>query len=269
MSTVFVPYPDENPVPPESPLNYLCYGILTEYIVDYVKCYRKRNHNEKVKELVHKLNNTNINRLCIIIRKEAEYLDTFKYSEWTVGGTTKKKYIAFFVKHDIPLIYLEQAENKQRCIEFKKCDLIRTIDKNKNGSYGIILKANKSSIECIMVDTIYESSVRDYKPVWHNFLIYNKKIYIKKISKWRCNKIGSFTKKMGESRLRYIAESNKRRGFWLNNTVLNKYKPPDKWWDQEIDVWNIETPSYIYIDDANKVEGWKIIQEEIKKLLLK
>ena len=53
------PYPQETKwqliLPSDSPLVYLKYGLMSEYIMDKVKILRQKNHDDRVTEVICKL----------------------------------------------------------------------------------------------------------------------------------------------------------------------------------------------------------------------
>jgi len=128
---MFNPYPEETRwreiLPEESPLCILEYGLMTELIVPLVIQYRLKFRNDRVKYLI---NNTHNDRLLEMVRyikniyikysNDNIYIHPYnglpitRYTFYQYGGGTGAKYkkINWYIKSNLPLIYLENAHKK-------------------------------------------------------------------------------------------------------------------------------------------------------------
>ncbi len=72
------PYPQETKwqlnLPSDSPLVYLKYGLMSEFIMDKVKILRQKNHDDRVTEVICKLHSEIIDMLHDDIIEEANKL---------------------------------------------------------------------------------------------------------------------------------------------------------------------------------------------------
>ena len=261
------PYPDETMwrlfLPKESPLQYLTYGLMTESIINKVKKIRKRKRIHRLMFLIHKINNHNLNKLYREIYVEAEKLKTFKAMDWYKRGSKKVDRYRFFKSNNIPLIYLEDALNKQikGIFKFKAGDLIKT--DHSIPDYGIVVKTKNNTVYYNLVKSIFIDA--QYQPIWH---IYDSGIFgyfMQNVSAWRCTKIGKESNKIRRDRFEYYSGIQRRKKYWSENNVLKHIIAPEKWLDMTIDVFAGEIPNDLWIYSQEEKDIWKIIKNQVNK----
>ena len=138
------PYPLETKwqliLPSDSPLVYLKYGLMSEFIMDKVKILRQKNHDDRVTEVISKLHSESIDMLQDDIIEDANKLKNYNYKEWRRRPNIKREKVKFMLEKKIPLIYLEDALKKQLAgpPQFKLGDLIQwTTSKPYKVHYGL------------------------------------------------------------------------------------------------------------------------------------
>ena len=107
------PYPLETKwqliLPSDSPLVYLKYGLMSEFIMDKVKILRQKNHDDRVTEIVCKLHLESIDMLQDDIIEEASKLKNYNYKEWRRRPNIKREKVKFMLEKKIPLPAYDQC----------------------------------------------------------------------------------------------------------------------------------------------------------------
>ena len=181
------PYPLETKwqliLPLDSPLVYLKYGLMSEYIMDKVKILRQKNHDDRVTEVISKLHSESIDMLQDDIIEEATKLKNYNYKEWRRRPNIKREKVKFMLEKKIPLIYLEDALKKQLAgpPQFKLGDLIQwTTSKPYKVHYGFVNKiynvsrdkrklCKDNKTKRIMVILV---NIENDMPVWNSWRTY-------------------------------------------------------------------------------------------------
>ena len=278
---MFNPYPEETLwrkiLPEKSPLCILEYGLMTELIVPLVIQYRLKFRNDRVKYLI---NNTHNDRLLEMIRyikniykkyfNDNIYIHPYnglpitRYTFYQYGGGTGAKYkkIKWYIKSDLPLIYLENAHKKHinGPPKYKLNDHViykgypYVITKVPSGNNRVNYEAMKMEYKKHVIIN-YKDKNCSYKGIlWDKpIIIFRESIgyctLICKLNPWMIYKVEESTINIINKRNFYIKNVNidiqKRVKFW-NDYILPLF--PDNticyrtWIMPRIDVWNLKSP---------------------------
>lgn len=274
---MFDPYPEETRwrtiLPNKSPLCILEYGLMTELIVPLVVQYRLKFRNDRVKYLII---NTHNDRLLEMVRyikniykkyyNDKLYINPYnglpitRYTFHQYGGGIGSKYkkIKWYIKSDLPLIYLENAHKKH----------LNGPPKFKLNDH-VIYKCNAyviTKIPCGQNKVNYEGmkmEYKDYKDIYSlykDIILWNKPVVILcesteycvltcKLNPWMIYKVEEGTPNIINKRNFYIQNVNldikKRVEFW-NKYILPLFPENNicyrTWITPRIDVWNLKSP---------------------------
>ena len=296
---MFDPYPLETIwrkiLPEKSPLCILEYGLMTEKIIPLIINYRLRIRNNRVKYLINNTHNDRLlemardikniyrkycNDKVYILPYNGLFITRYTYLQYGGGFGAKYKKINWYIKSDLPLIYLENAH--------KKC--LNGPPKYKLGDH-VIYKGNPYVITEIPTGinrVNYEAmkiSYRKYIPdsegkgipdsegkgiLWDRpiLILYAPMQYCVitcKLNPWFIYKIGEDTTNIKDKRNYYIKNVNsdiqKRVKFW-EDYILPLF--PDNsicyrtWVMPRIDVWNLKSPPLaIHCNDQMRIR-WNL-----------
>ena len=240
-------YPQEtlsfNSLSDDCPVKLLDYGLMTEKIQDKVILSRRKSRDMKKDVLVKKLELRHL-KACLYeldrlgrLDPSNSIIDLFK-KKYLVGS--KKKIVKFLDTTFVPLVYLEEAFEKQKRghIQYEIGDRVKYKRKDKVYMYGIISHIiGSGSNKEYTVDHVKQNSYLDedgkYK-FYPNFTemaySYNKVPYNKWVSGWDLEFIGKENEasiKLREKLEKDKEESlRKRQEVWpkLESRLLEGYK---------------------------------------------
>ena len=230
------PFPDETEsfaqMPTSCPLHILPYGILSEKILPLIKVKRRENREQRKEFLIKKTLNVNL-IMCFEELYRLSQLDpcnSILHRRVNTSATkqTMKKLVD---ECDIPLIYLEEAYQKQlqgppklevgdwvKCVAWppatcsfagQPCDDV----------WGVVNRVlGKKNLLVSMVKTHICPYGKNY-PLFHRWQRDWMEHRIKKqVSIWKCEKVGHDTREWIHLRKKMIADYNKsltrRQSVW-------------------------------------------------------
>ena len=223
-------------MPEDCPMHYLDFGLLTELILPLVKINRRDKREQRKEYLVKKTLNV-ILRQCI---RELYNLSVL-YPEyalihnrrWRSKVNNKNNIIKFIDTNKIPLIYFEEAYQKQlegppKLVEndWIKC----------NNEYGVIsnITGNSTvSVKLVRKMIYQEKDISISSPMFHRWLRnYRNSIEVRDFSIWECQKIGHDTPEWIYLRNKLIKDYNenleKRKELWEQiKPILIQYSVMD------------------------------------------
>ena len=288
------PYPQETKwqliLPSDSPLVYLKYGLMSEFIMDKVKILRQKNHDDRVTEVVCNLHLESIDMLQDDIIEEASKLKNYNYKEWRRRPNIKREKVKFMLEKKIPLIYLEDALKKQLAgpPQFKPWDLIQWItSKPYKVHYGFVNKiynvsrdkrklCKDNKTKHIMVILV---NIEKDVPVWNSwrsYWLYNTsehppilKYRYCTLSTWKCKKIGHMNKydyNYGINKYKSIIGRLKFRKKWYDERFTDKSPPPYFYEIPFIKPFPWNTFMWKYLCKVDK-EKWKKVLGELNLIV--
>jgi len=277
MSKSSDPYPEEtlsfSKLPTTSPVNHLCYGILTELVAPRVKEIRKEKQTEDRENYVKQINLINLKGLqrSINIPKVVKY------------GSNKREILNWFSVNEIPLIYLKEMYEQQLAgpPKLEPNDYI-CINENKN-IYGRVREVwgkrhNQVHYDLVHYDgqkvhwttpvhlnhyhitrTCYrrkDTLVRmgkDLEQDLEEFLLPDELVfrsnpydmfdsgYTRGVSIWKCKKVGhndNWQKEFDENKKKIMDEIHFRQRFWLESIYLRdiSFQAFYGWFDTKYDI---------------------------------
>lgn len=274
MSKSTDPYPEEtlsfSKLPSTSPVNNLCYGILTELIAPRVKELRKKKQIEDRGTYVKKINLINL-----------KYLQrSFDIPKVVKFGSNKREILNWFSVNEIPLIYLKEMYEQQLtgppklesndyiCINEKKniYGRVREVrdkwvhydpvhhDGNKvQWTTPVHLNHYQIASACYRrKDTLIRIG-KDIEEDLDEFLVPDELIfrsnpysmydrgYGRGISIWKCKKVGhndNWQKEFDENKKKIMDEIHFRQRFWLESICLRdiSFQAFYGWFDTNYDI---------------------------------
>ena len=237
---MYDPFPQEtlsfNALPEDCPVKFLDYGIMTEQVQNKVIVSRNEHRNKEKDVLVKKLQLRHLkdclyelDRLGRLDPSNA-VIDLFK-KKYLVGS--KKKIVKFLDSNFVPLVYLEEAFEKQKRghIKYEIGDRVRYKRNDKVYIYGIISHIiGSSSNKEYQVDNVKQLSylTEDGKYEFYpNFTemaySYKKVPYNKWVSGWDLEFVGKENE--ASRRLRQKLEDDKEENIAKRGEVWKKLKP--------------------------------------------
>ena len=262
------PYPVETKwqliLPSDSHLQYLKYGLMSEFITDKVKILRQKNHDDRVTTLICKLHLESIDMLQDDIIEEASKLKNYNHKEWRRRPNVKREKVKFMLEKKIPLIYLEDALKKQIAgpPQFEPWDLIQWItSKPFKIHYGFVNKiynvshdkrklCKNNKTKRIMVILV---KIENDMPVWNSWKTYWQysnaenppilKYRYCTLSTWKCKKIG------------YMNKYDYNYGITNYKTIVGRCKFLKKWYDERFT--DKSPPPYFYEIPFTNPFPWK------------
>ena len=274
MSKPSDPYPDEtlsfSKLPSTSPVNQLCYGILTELIAPRVKNLRKNKQIEDRDNYVKKINLINL-----------KYLQrSFDIPKVVKFGSNKREILNWFSVNEIPLIYLKEMYEQQLvgppklepndyiCINEKKniYGRVREVgdkwvhydpvhhDGNKvQWTTPIHLNSYYIARTCYRRKDTFIRMGKDLEEDLEEFLLPDELVfrsnpfdtfdrgYVRGISIWKCKKVGhndNWQKEFDENKKKIMDEIHFRQRFWLESIYLRhiSFQALYGWFDTNYDI---------------------------------
>ena len=292
---IFDPYPVETKwrdiLPATSPLNFLRYGLMSEFVQPLVQKYRLRDRTEKITKFIQGTTNDRLDDMVDWLKYiiPADKMPKVLQAFWRGSKDNKKRRIEWYIRSGISIQYLQLTYERfiKGPPQFSKGD--RVIEKygEKYGSDGyVVLHSTKRWIMCYMCAYKYLPGDKSYK----SYIEWDKykeprprkshrpfKIDIKKLDPWKVKKVGVDTPEDEKKRNKFVEDYNieydKRMLFW--KTYL-EYASVEicyrTWMWQKLDVWNLENipkgtalerlPQHKIIWD----NGWNQIMSIIKSL---
>jgi len=227
------PFPDETDsfaaMPPESPMQILSYGLLSEMILPLIKVKRREKREQRKEFLIKKTLNVNLRR-CFEELYRLSKLDPRNELIPNLKSyhmNNKKNMMKLVDDCEIPLIYLEETYQKQLQgpLKLEIGDWVEC-----KGQYGVVT--------CIGLgrSDVFVKLVKQVNTSWHDGTYYNYPIFhrwervreggnprSKEMSRWECKKIGHDTPEWIRLRSRMIVDYNKnctkRTSIW-NDKLL-------------------------------------------------
>ena len=268
------PYPDETlsfrELPTASPVNHLCYGILTELIAPRVRELREKTQIEEREFYVKKINLINL--------KERQR--SFNIPKIIKLGSNKREILNWFAMNEIPLIYLKELyemqlngppkleKNDYICINEKKniygrvrevrdkwvhYDPVDHDDQKVLWTTPVHLNYYHVASKCYRrKDTLIRMG-KDLDEDMEEFLIPEELIfrsnpydmfdsgYGRGISIWKCKKVGhndNWLKEFEENKKKIMDEIHFRQRFWLESIYLRdiSIQAMYGWFDTNYDI---------------------------------
>ena len=238
--TMYDPHPQEtisfDALPEECPLQFLEYGLMTEMIQDKVIVSRHKNRNVKKDALFKKLELRHLkdclyelDRLGRLDPSNA-IVDLFK-KKYLVSS--KKKIKTYLDTNFVPLVYLEEALDKQKRghIQYEIGDRVKYKRNDKVYIYGIISHIiGRGSNKEYQVDNVKQLSYLNENGIYKfypNFTemaySYNKVPYNKWVSGWDLEFMGKENE--ASRRLRQKLEDDKEKNIAKRHEVWQKLEP--------------------------------------------
>ena len=237
---MYNPFPQEtlsfNALPEECPVKFLDYGIMTEQIQNKVIVSRNENRNKEKDVLVKKLQLRHLKECLYELDRLGRLdpsnalIDLFK-KKGLVGS--KKKMIKFLDSNFVPLLYLEEALEKQKRghIKYEIGDRVRYKRHDKVYIYGIISHIiGSSSNKEYQVDNVKQLSylTEDGKYEFYpNFTemaySYSTIPYNKWVSGWDLEFVGKENE--ASIKLREKLEKDKEENIAKRGEVWKKLEP--------------------------------------------
>ena len=239
-TTMYDPFPQEtlsfNALPEDCPVKFLDYGIMTEQIQNKVIVSRNEHRNKEKDVLVKKLQLRHLKECLYELDRLGRLdpsnaiIDLFK-KKYLVGS--KKKMIKFLDSNFVPLVYLEEALDKQKRghIQYEIGDRVRYKRNDKVYMYGIISHIiGSSSNKEYQVDNVKQLSYLNENGIYKfypNFseiaYSYNKVPHNKWVSGWDLEFMGKENE--ASIKLREKLEKDKEENIRIRGEVWKKLKP--------------------------------------------
>ena len=208
-------------MPNECPIQYLDFGILTNVIAPQVKKKRRDMRELRKEFLIKNILNVNLKQ-CF----QELYKLSRMYPRYSVINNlrsyqmkNKKEMMRLVDTHDIPLIYLEYAYEKQLGgpISFSVDDWIQYKDK-----FGVISHVYGKTLRVKLVRTSWyysDSGEKIIVPMFHRWSRDSRnRIYVKVCSVWETKKIGHDKVEWKHLRHKLVKDYNenlkKRKELW-------------------------------------------------------
>ena len=235
------PFPDETDsfaaMPPESPMQILSYGLLSEIILPLIKVKRREEREKRIDFLIKKTLKVNL-ILCFEEIYKLSQLDRknsiIPKLRKTYELQNKHNMRQLVTDCDIPTIYLEEMYQKQlqgppklEVGDWVKFYLGYSGDRGPGDSWGVIKKIiGKNDVEVSLVKRRFcKSTNYQGQPLFHRWerSYETKQIEKQKISMWKCEKVGHDTLEWKKLRSKLISDYNtngmKRNELWKNKLV--------------------------------------------------
>ena len=233
-------YPQEtlsfNSLPDDCPVKLLDYGLMTEKIQDKVILSRRKSRDMKKDVLVKKLELRHL-KACLYeldrlgrLDPSNAVIDLFK-KKYLVGS--KKKMIKFLDSNFVPLVYLEEALDKQKRghIQYEIGDRVKYKRNDKVYMYGIISHIiGSSSNKEYQVDNVKQLSYLNENGIYKYYPNFTEMSYSYKTvpyNKWVSGWDLEFMGKENEAsrRLRQKLEDDKEENIAKRHEVWKKVEP--------------------------------------------
>jgi len=235
------PYPDETDsikaLPLSCPINNLPYGLLTEMILPLIKVKRREEREKRIDFLIKKTLKVNliqcfeeIYRLSMLDHKNS----LIPKLRRTYELHNKQNMRQLVADCEIPTIYLEEMYQKQLHgpPKLEVGDWVKSHDRGsgwigRGDTWGVIKKIiGKNDVEVSLVKRRFcKSTNYQGQPLFHRWerSYETKQIVKKKISKWKCEKVGHDTLEWKKLRSKLISDYNtngmKRNYIWQNKLL--------------------------------------------------
>ena len=180
-------------MPDDCPIQYLDFGILTNVIAPQVQKNRQDMRELRKEFLIKNILNVNLKQcfqeLYKLSRMYPRYSDINNLRSYQMKN--KKEMMRLVDTHDIPLIYLEDAYEKQQLgpTSFSVDDWVQCKDK-----FGVISHVYGKSLRVKLVRTSWyysESGEKIIVPMFHRWSRDSRnRTYVKLCSVWETKKIG-------------------------------------------------------------------------------
>lgn len=208
-------------MPDECPIQYLDFGILTNVIAPQVQKNRRDMRELRKEFLIKNILNVNLKQcfqeLYKLSRMYPRYSVINKLRCYEMKN--KKEMMKLVVTHDIPLIYLEDAYEKQLggSPTFEVGDWIQCKDK-----FGVVSHIYGKKLRVKLVRTTFyysESGEKIIVPMFHRFKRdFRNRVEIKLCSVWETKKIGHDRDEWKHLRYKLVKDYNdnlkKRKELW-------------------------------------------------------
>ena len=208
-------------MPDECPIHYLDFGIITNVIAPQVQKNRRDMRELRKEFLIKNILNVNL-KMCFhelykLSRLYPRYSVINKLRCYEMNN--KKSMMKLVDTHEIPLIYLEEAYEKQLGghTSFSVDDWIHC----KN-NYGVVTHLYGKTLRVKLVRTTFyysESGEKIIVPMFHRFKRdFSNRVEIKLCSVWETKKIGHETDEWRHLRNKLVKDYNenleKRKLLW-------------------------------------------------------
>jgi len=279
------PYPDETDsfaqMPPSCPLHILPYGMLSDKILPLIKI-KRREHREQRKEfLINKTLNVNL----ILCFKELYRLSKLDPQNAIIHkpvntSDTKQTMKQLVDDCDIPLIYLEEAYKKQLQgpPKIEVGDWVRFAELSQECycyGWGVVQRVlGSKNLFVAMIMSRRSEDYTDY-PIFNRWKRdWCRSVIKKKVSIWKCEKVGHDTPEWLRLRNKVIADYNnslaQRKLIWndrLESVIQQRGEPGGSsggyrsiWFTMDINVLDKEVWKSI---TGTKKDNSHIIQHHL------
>ena len=256
---IFDPYPVETKwrdiLPVTSPLNFLRYGLMSEFIQPLVQKYRLRDRTEKITKFIQGTTNDRLDDMVDWLKYiiPADKMPKLPQAFWSGSKGNKNRRIEWYIRCGISIQYLQLTYERfiKGPPQFSKGD--RVTERYGGMIIGrIVLHSTKRWIMCYKCAYKYlpgDKSYIEWDKYWGHISVMNShrplNIDIIKVDPWKVKKVGVDTPEDEKKRNKFVEDYNieydKRMLFW--NTHL-EYQSVQicyrTWMWQKLDVWNLE-----------------------------
>lgn len=199
-------------MPDECPVQYLDFGLLTELIAPLVQQKRRHIREQRKEFLIKKILNVNLKQCFQELHRQG-IISGLRLRSYYMNN--KKNMMKLVDTNEIPLIYLEEAYEKQLqgAPTFVVDDWIQC-----NNHYGVVAHVyGKSTIRIKLVKKYVNEGLST--PMFHKWLRdYRNHIQVKLCSIWECQKIGHDTHEWKRLRAKLVQDYNdnlsRRKELW-------------------------------------------------------
>ena len=285
----FDPYPSETKwrtsLPMNSSLNFLMYGLMTEFIEPLVQTYRDRDRKNKVQKLIDGSTNDRLDEMVYNLKRGMPRLASQALGKkfWSKSKGTKRQRIDWYNGSGLSIEYLQDTYDK--CISgpnmFKRGDRLMLKSEWTAKQAFVVIEPGKKLLKCMKCPwenkeggvpfVNWEKCVIDSV----RFLSYDSENIapLVTINAWHVEKVGedSFINIMRRDKYIdiYRNKARIRDLFWVRylrgkNVDICR----SAWFFQGIDVWNLTTipDGKLFIDSNHGlwITSWLSIMEIVK-----